>query len=228
MIEIYPLGDSAFQVKFGHAISPQTLQKIMGYVRLLNEADINGITELVPSYTDLLIHYHPLNVDYKTLVKQLKKLAAELKPLEAAEQKTVRIPVLYGDAFGKDLPHVSETAGMSKERVIDLHSKTTYLVYMLGFTPGFCYLGGMDRAIATPRKEVPDNKIVAGSVGIAGEQTGIYPIESPGGWQIIGRTPLRLFDPKKDNPFLLEAGNLLQFYPIDQQEYLRLNEHHDG
>ncbi len=227
-MQIFPLGDSAFQVKLGTAISPDTLQKIRSLMQLLEESEIEGITELVPSYTDIIIHYQPLVIDFKLLVSQIKKMAAEIKPNSAVDYKTVRIPVLYGETFGKDLPHVCQHSGLNKEQVINRHCEASYLVYMLGFTPGFCYLGGMDKAIATPRKEVPDSKILSGSVGIAGEQTGIYPIESPGGWQIIGRTPLRLFKPEKDEPFLLEAGNVLEFYPINKDEYERLNEHNDG
>ncbi|MCT4590163.1 MAG: 5-oxoprolinase subunit PxpB [Carboxylicivirga sp.] len=228
MMQIFPLGDAAFQVKFGDVISPEILLRIRAYMELVEKAGLPGITELVPSYTDLIIHYQPLETEYGTLIRELKKLHRTIKINETSAAKTVRIPVLYGGSFGKDLPQVSQYAGMSEQQVIDMHCQTSYLVYMLGFTPGFCYLGGMNNAISTPRKEIPETKILAGSVGIAGEQTGIYPIESPGGWQIIGRTPLRLFDPQKAHPFLLEAGNLLEFYPIDKSEYSRLNEHHDG
>ena len=134
----------------------------------------------------------------------------------------VELPVLYGGFCGPDLSFVAQHAGMTEQQIIDIHSAADYLIYMLGFTPGFPYLGGMDARIAVPRLSSPRVKIPAGSVGIAGEQTGVYPIASPGGWQIIGRTPLKLFDPGREQPFLLSAGQTVRFVPIDEAEYRRL------
>lgn len=224
MIQFFPSGDSAFLLKFGHEISEDIHKKIRAYIFLLDKNKMDGIVEWVPSYTDLLVHYDPLKIDFKVLLDHLKSLMSRMEDIDIPEAKTVRVPVLYGKSFGEDMDVVVTHTGLNKEEIVKRHTSVKYLVYMLGFTPGFCYLGGMDQALSTPRKEVPSQKILAGAVGIAGNQTGIYPIESPGGWQIIGRTPLKLFDPEKKNPFLVEAGDYLEFYAITSKEYEELNE----
>ena len=132
------------------------------------------------------------------------------------------MPVLYGGDHGPDLINVAKLHDMTPEEVIQLHTAPTYLNYMLGFLPGFCYLGGLDERIHTPRLTTPRVKIPAGSVGIAGSQTGIYPLDSPGGWQLIGQTPLRLYDPKREKAILVDAGMTMKFYPIDEAEYERI------
>ena len=139
--------------------------------------------------------------------------------IEIPPSPVLEIPVLYGGEMGPDLPFVAEHAGLSEEEVIRIHSSTEYLIYMLGFTPGFTYLGGMSEKIATPRLKQPRVKIPAGSVGIAGTQTGVYPIDSPGGWQLIGRTPVKMYDPDRETPILPEAGQYIKFYPVTQEEY---------
>ena len=136
----------------------------------------------------------------------------------------IHVPAIYGGEYGPDLHYVAEFNCLSEDDVITIHSSVACLVYMFGFTPGFCYLGGMDKRIATPRQETPRLKIPAGSVGIAGEQTGIYPLLSPGGWQLIGRTPLLLFNPDRKPVFLFNAGDYIQFYPVDMEEYKRIAE----
>ena len=160
--------------------------------------------------------------DEKQLKEKLEKLLSEMGDIEIPPSPVLEIPVLYGGEMGPDLPFVAENAGLSEEEVIRIHSGTEYLIYMLGFTPGFTYLGGMSDKIATPRLQQPRVKIPAGSVGIAGSQTGIYPIDSPGGWQLIGRTPLKMYDPNRETPILPEAGQYMKFYPIDQAEYDRI------
>ncbi|NOU58817.1 5-oxoprolinase subunit PxpB [Marinifilum caeruleilacunae] len=224
MIEYIPSGDSAFLVKFGNEISEEINRKVRAYFIALSNKKLEGIIECVPSYTDLMVLYDPLKIQYKSLLKELKILAENISEIEIPEAKTVEIPVCYGGNFGEDMDAVIAHTGLREQEIIEKHSQNSYLVYMLGFTPGFCYLGGMDKSIATPRKEVPSQKILAGSVGLAAEQTGIYPIESPGGWQIIGRTPYRLFDPNRKPEFLLQAGDYLKFYPISEEEYYKLNE----
>jgi len=159
------------------------------------------------------------------LLEKFKAIAAGKVEIELPEPRTVRIPVLYGDRFGENMDVVKAHTGLSENEIIEKHTAHKYLVYMLGFTPGFCYLGGMDQDLATPRKEIPSQKILAGAVGIAGGQTGIYPIQSPGGWQIIGRTPVKLFKPDKEEIFLLKSGDYVEFYSITNQEYDKLNEH---
>ena len=226
MITFFPSGDSAFLLKFGNTISEEIQVKIQAYIHILSKSKIKGITEVVPSYTDILIHYNPLEIKYKKLLTQIKELGSKIENIPLPKPKTVRIPVLYGGEFGKDLEEVKKHTSLSKEEIIQLHTQNKYLVYMLGFTPGFCYLGGMDKRLATPRKKIPEQKTYAGSVGIAAEQTGIYPIDSPGGWQIIGRTPLKLFNPLSENPFLVEAGNYLEFYPITEEEFHGYDQNH--
>lgn len=224
MIEYIPSGDSAFLVKFGNEISEDINRQLRVYFIALSEKNIEGIIECVPSYTDLMVLYNPLVIQYKDLLKELKAVSENISDIEIPEARTVEIPVFYGGQYSEDMEAVKAHTGLSEKEIVQKHSENSYLVYMLGFTPGFCYLGGMDKSIATPRKEVPSQKILAGSVGIAAEQTGIYPIESPGGWQIIGRTPYKLFDPNRKPEFLLQAGDYLKFYPISEEEYHKLNE----
>ncbi|MEG2984683.1 MAG: 5-oxoprolinase subunit PxpB, partial [Peptostreptococcaceae bacterium] len=153
---------------------------------------------------------------------EIKKLEKKIKTTDKLEKNIVEIPVLYGGEFGPDIETVARHNNLSVEEVMDIHSKGEYLVYMLGFTPGFTYLGGMDNKIETPRLEIPRVKIPAGSVGIAGKQTGVYPIDSPGGWQLIGRTPIKLYDINKERPILLSAGDYVKFVPINKAEYEKM------
>ena len=144
--------------------------------------------------------------------------------VESMEKKVWEIPVLYGGELGPDFSYVAEHAGISGEELIRLHSEKDYLVYMLGFLPGFTYLGGLEEKLHTPRLENPRVKIPAGSVGIGGSQTGVYPVDSPGGWQLIGRTPVKMYDPEKQDPILVQAGEYIHFYPITDSEYARISE----
>ena len=175
--------------------------------------------ETVPTYRSLMIHYDPGIIQFAPLVQRLQSLLDGLDLVEIPPSQVLEIPVLYGGEMGPDLDFVAQHAQKTPQEVISIHTSTEYLIYMLGFTPGFAYLGGMDERIATPRLETPRVKIPAGSVGIAGSQTGIYPIDSPGGWQLIGRTPVRMYDPDRETPILPQAGQYIQFYPITQAEY---------
>ncbi len=224
-MEFLPSGDSAFLIRFGHSISLNIHEEIRLYTYLLKNEKLKGILEIVPAYVDITVHYNPMEIDYRILVNNIKNLFSEIQEIKIPETNTVKIPVWYGDKYGKDISHVAHSNNLPIDKIIEIHSTISYTVHMLGFTPGFCYLGGMDDRIATPRKIVPDPKIIPGSVGIAANQTGIYPIESPGGWHIIGRTPLKIFNPTLENPFLIKAGDKLQFYPIDESKYNSLNEY---
>lgn len=224
MIEYIPSGDSVFLVRFGNEISEEINRKLRAYFLVLEKENIPGIIECIPSYADLMVLYDPVKIGYKELLPLLKGVAENCDNIEIPKARTIEIPVWYAGEFGVNLEAVSSHTGLSEKEIIKYHTQNKYLVYMLGFTPGFCYLGGMNSKIAAPRKEIPSQKILAGSVGIAGEQTGIYPIDSPGGWQIIGRTPLRLFDPNRKPEFLIKAGDYLKFYPISEKEYLEMNE----
>ncbi len=216
-------GDSSICAEFGNEISKEINAQIRAFNILLKESGIAGIVETIPTYRSLLIQYDPGVISYKSLEGKLKKLLARLDSVEIPPSEVLEVPVLYGgEEMGPDLKFVAENAKMSEEEVIKLHSEPEYLIYMLGFTPGFTYLGGLNDAIETPRLKTPRVKIPAGSVGIAGKQTGVYPIDSPGGWQLIGRTPLKMYDADREKPILPEAGQYIKFVPIDRAEFDRI------
>ena len=213
-------GDSALVIEFGNEISVDINKKIRKMMDDIKKENIDGIVELVPTYCSLLINYDVLKIDYSTLVEKLKTfLNNNLETAEGEEVTLVEIPTLYNDEFGPDLSYVAEYNKLSKEEVIKIHTGTDYLVYMLGFMPGFTYLGGMSEKIATPRLESPRLQIYPGSVGIAGKQTGMYPSMSPGGWRIIGRTPLKLYNPDSDNPVYISSGDYVRYVSISEEEY---------
>jgi len=221
-LKYIPSGDSAFIIKAGDEISEEVNLTVRKLLKRLEEEKISGVTDFIPSYNELMVCYDPVLLDYKQLLDISKKCASDLSAMALPAADVIHVPVLYGGEYGPDLDYVAEFNGLTGEEVIRIHCSVACLVYMLGFTPGFCYLGGMDKRIATPRQETPRFKIPAGSVGIAGEQTGIYPLESPGGWQLIGRTPLRLFNPDSKPEFLFHAGDYIRFYPVDRDEYERI------
>lgn len=213
-------GDSALVIEFGNEISVDINKKIRKMMDDIKKENIDGIVELVPTYCSLLINYDVLKIDYSTLVEKLKTfLNNNLETAEGEEVTLVEIPTLYNDEFGPDLSYVAEYNKLSKEEVIKIHTGTDYLVYMLGFMPGFTYLGGMSEKIATPRLESPRLQIYSGSVGIAGKQTGMYPSMSPGGWRIIGRTPLKLYNPDSDTPVYISSGDYVRYVSISEEEY---------
>lgn len=217
------LGDSALSVEFGQEISPAVNRCVTALRRCIDEAvkvgRLAGIVETVPTYCSLMIVYDPLALGYDELREKLAAIIDGMKLADEGKRQVVEIPVVYGGEYGPDLEEVAEAHGMTAEEVIRLHSAQEYPVYMLGFVAGFPYLGGMDERLATPRKKSPRLKIAAGSVGIAGGQTGIYSVESPGGWQIIGRTPLKLYDADSENPVLLSAGCYVKFKPVSEAEF---------
>lgn len=207
-------GDSALRVAFGDRIDPEINRRVHALAQLIQDDPIPGIGEAVPGYSVLLVHYDPLVIDAEGVESWLRQRAERVVVKLVKQPRLVEIPVIYGGAHGPDLAYVAEVNGLKPEDVIRIHSSTDYPVYMMGFTPGFPYLGGMDPAIAAPRLSTPRSLVPGGSVGIAGEQTGVYPVDSPGGWRIIGWTPLQLFDPKREPPFLLTPGDVVRFVPI--------------
>ena len=221
---ILPTGDRALTVEFGNEIDESINAHLMGFIRELTRQNLKGIEELIPSFRAVLIHYNPSVYSYHDMEKIIMKILST--PFEAVlhKKKIVEIPVCYENGLGPDIEHVAEHAGLTVQEVIDIHSKEPYLIYMLGFQPGFPYLGGLDERIHTPRLETPRIKLEAGSVGIGGKQTGLYPMESPGGWQIIGLTPVRCYNPDAEIPIPYKAGDYIQFVPISYDEYLRLKE----
>ncbi len=215
-------GDTSVTVVFGDEISYEINTKIRAFDEALEELQIDGIYETVPTYCALTIHYAPEVIRYETLEREIRKLLSVDHKASKLNTVVVEIPVLYGGEYGPDLDYVAEYNHLTPEEVIRIHTEGDYLIYMLGFTPGFSYLGGMDKRISTPRLKKPRVLIPAGSVGIAGDQTGIYPIDSPGGWQLIGRSPVRLYDADRDIPILLDAGMHVKFMPVDEAEYKRI------
>lgn len=218
-----PVGDSAVTAVFGNTIAIDINHRIRRTVQLLTDAAPDGIEELVPTYCSLLVAYNPLVLSYDKVCEIIATAAAT--PDDNTAERTVRvieIPTLYGGDYGPDLDFVSQHAGLSADEVVKRHSRPDYPVYMLGFIPGFAYLGGMDESIAAPRLSSPRTHVPKGSVGIANTQTGVYPTVSPGGWQLIGRTPIELYDERKAQPALLQAGDYVHYAPITEEEYLAI------
>lgn len=216
--------DTSVCVEFGNEISKDINAKIRAFEATLKENPIEGVLETVPTYRSVLVHYDPGAVNFLDLEEQILKIIEKSGNVQTTEGELVRVPVCYGGEYGPDLEHVAQYHHMTPEEVIRIHTESVCLIYMLGFTPGFSYMGGMDERLATPRLKTPRVKIPAGSVGIAGGQTGIYPIDSPGGWQLIGRTPLKLYDPHREPSVLFEAGQRVKFYAITEEEYREMEE----
>jgi inhibitor of KinA len=214
-------GEQGLVVEFGNVIDEAVNARVHRLAKVLMREMRERILEVVPTYRSLFVHFNPLSIERQSLIQEITTLLATLDTCSSGDKvvRIVSIPVCYEGEFGPDLDFVAAHNNLSTHDVIELHISVSYLIYMLGFTPGFPYLGGMSERIATPRLDKPRAKIPAGSVGIGGKQTGIYPIESPGGWRIIGRTPLKAFDPSASNPFLFAAGDYLRFHSITSKEY---------
>ena len=220
---ISPVGDRAISIDFGQVIDPTINRHIRQTIERIKELQLEGIIELVPTYCALLVEYDAMLYSYSEICKIIEPTLEEGMTNTTNELVTVvEVPTVYGGEFGPDLSFVASHNHLSEDEVISIHSGTDYLVYMLGFIPGFTYLGGMDPRIATPRLSSPRTLIPAGSVGIAGEQTGTYPSDSPGGWQIIGRTPVTMYDMSKAQAALLNAGDYVRYVPIDESEFHRI------
>lgn len=222
--EIRPEGDSALLIVFGTEISRDTNRLVSAAARRVREQGIRGVVDMIPAFVSLLVCYDPRVISCGALRARLETiLQAEAETRETAG-RVFEIPVCYGGEFGPDLPFIASHAGLTEREVVDIHTSRDYLVYMLGFLPGFCYLGGLDERIHTPRLETPRLKIPSGSVGIGGSQTGIYPLESPGGWRLLGKTPVRTWDPDRDVPILMQAGDSIRFVEITAAEFRRISE----
>lgn len=215
-------GDCGVSVEFGNEISPVINKKIRAFKIAIEKSGISGIAETIPTYRSLLVQYKPEVIRYKELTEEFESLMGSLDNIEIPPPTVIEIPVLYGGSMGPDLSAVAKHSHKTPEEVIQIHTSEEYLIYMLGFIAGFPYLGGMSKEIATPRLKSPRVKIDGGSVGIAGEQTGIYPVDSPGGWQLIGRTPLKLYDSEREKPILLESGQYIKFRSVTNEEYVNI------
>ncbi|MBB6734422.1 5-oxoprolinase subunit PxpB [Cohnella zeiphila] len=231
--KISPLGDLAVMVQFGETIEQATYERVRQLSNYLERFPFVGMVEYVPSFLSVTVYYDPYALigetilsdaqeivgPYELAAKRVEEILAKLEASGDQQPRIVEIPVCYGGEFGPDLPEVAAYHNLSEQEVIDIHSSADYLVYMLGFAPGFAYLGGLPESIATPRRQTPRLSIPAGTVGIAGDQTGVYPIATPGGWQLIGRTTEALFLPSQMPPTRLRAGDIVRFRPISRAEY---------
>ena len=218
-LRILPEGDAALLVQLEQEIRPDINARLSALVKLIRQQQIEGIVDLIPTYCALLVQYNPLVVSYDTLYQRISSIAKMDIKTDEWHKTIWEIPVCYGGDFGPDLKTIARHANLPEEEVIRIHAGRDYLIYMLGFLPGFTYLGGLDERIHTPRLGTPRKKIPAGSVGIGGSQTGIYPMDSPGGWQLMGMTPVKTYDPERQNPILVEAGDYIRFVPISEEEF---------
>jgi KipI family sensor histidine kinase inhibitor len=211
-------GDSALVVEFGNSIDPELNRRVLAFDALIAQEKVTGIRETVPTYRSLLVHYDPTVVGYAELGGKLMDFATR-KGLPSRKGRHWRVPVVYGGEFGIDLEAVAKRAELTPEEVIARHSGADYRVYMLGFLPGFTYLGGLDPRLATPRRQEPRLEAPAGMIAIGGIQTGIQCIAAPSGWNILGRTPVRTYHPGRDPIFLIEPGDHVTFFPVPASEW---------
>ncbi|QOS98750.1 5-oxoprolinase subunit PxpB [Brevibacterium sp. JNUCC-42] len=232
-VQILPLGDAAVLVQFNSVgnESAEIYQLVQDFASHIEQHPFPGMIEFVPAFTSVAIYYDPITVKqvsnlkpestaYEIVLNNVRRLLAGQTSQLEVHTRLIEIPVCYGGEYGPDLEEVAKYHQITPEEVIRIHTSAMYKVFMIGFAPGFPYLGGMSAELATPRRASPRLQIPMGSVGIGGEQTGVYPIETPGGWQLIGRTPLALFRPKQNPPSYLQAGDTVHFRPITQQEFL--------
>ncbi|MBI2163979.1 MAG: 5-oxoprolinase subunit PxpB, partial [candidate division NC10 bacterium] len=220
-LRFLPAGERGLVVEFGNEVSLEINAQVRALAFALAAERIPGLVEVVPTYRSIGLEYDPLTLSFDEVEQRVREVATRIDPRVLPAPKLVRIPTVYGGIYGPDLPFVAEHAGLGEAEAIRLHSQPTYHVYMIGFTPGYTYLGGLPERLHTPRLQSPRLKVPKGSVGIGGSQTGIYPVESPGGWRIIGRTHLTLFDPAREVPTPILPGDTVQFVPITEDEYLR-------
>ncbi|MEW9676019.1 5-oxoprolinase subunit PxpB [Lentibacillus sp. L22] len=222
-VTIKPVGDTSLKVEFHETVSPELNRKIRTFCQKLQELSLTAVEEWVPAFDSVTVYYQPTHMTYESIRKQLQQIVLTGKDDITLTSRYIYVPVLYGGKQGPDLTRVASHNRLTENEVIAIHQRNEYLVYMLGFLPGFPYLGGMDKRIATPRLDEPRKRIDAGAVGIAHEQTGIYPLASPGGWNIIGKTPLQLFQSDKENDaFLFQAGDVVCFYEITAEAFAEI------
>ena len=217
--QILPSGDSAVLIRFGENISESDNHKVITLQEKLETNKINGVIETIPAYSSLMVLYNPLILSFKTIYRKIQELLNQPELSLSQQSRKITVPVCYDEKFGSDLLEVAGQIGLSIDEIIKIYTSSNYRVFMLGFTPGFPYMGETDERISCQRKAVPRQVVPEGSVGLAGRQTGIYPIESPGGWQIIGRTPLNIFNPGSKDVFLFRTGDIVHFKAIGLEEF---------
>jgi inhibitor of KinA len=221
---LIPMGDRALVIEFGDRLDPELSSRIAAAAQHLRASPPPGVLDIVPAYTTLALHYDPAVVGagatpYEALIEQLEAWLHAQADAELTPGRLVEIPVCYGGGLGEDLEVVARQHGLTPEEVAAIHAGTDYRVYLLGFVPGFAFLGDLDSRIATPRRDAPRPHVPAGSVAIGGNQTGVYPLETPGGWHLIGRTPVKMFTPETEPPCLIGAGDTVRFVPISRAEF---------
>jgi len=219
--EIIPASDRAILVKFGNQISKNLHKQVLSLIKYLLDNKIDDIVNIHPAYSSVMVSLKKSS-KLKEISKLLREVIIKIDTNKNYDSKMIEIPVAYGSEYGPDLARVSEHTGLSSSEIIKYHSQEEYLVYFIGFSIGFPYFGGMDNAIATPRLDSPRKIVPEGSIGIAGRQTGIYPLSSPGGWNLIGRTPLKIFNFNNPEESLIRMGNTVKFIPITDKEYQNL------
>ena len=212
------MGDRSLLVELGDTISPDVNRRVQRLMLQLQQAPPPGVREIAPGYRSLLVVYDPLSTAFAELTERIAEASVQQGLAGLPQAKLLIVPVFYGGNYGPDLEEVAGRLGIPADEVIRLHTETIYRVYMIGFTPGYPYMGELPAALAVPRRSTPRTRVPKGSVGIAQRQTGIYPVESPGGWQIIGWTPIELFDPSRQLPSLLEMGDRVKFEAVRQVE----------
>ncbi|MGN0978485.1 MAG: 5-oxoprolinase subunit PxpB [Faecousia sp.] len=221
-IRFLSCGDCAVTVAFSQEISEETNRKLRYLAAGLERENLRGVRETVSAFCSMTVYYDPLLLSQRRLEKHILRLLASYREGKAAGKRVFRIPVCYEGEYAPDMADVCRLTGLTKEQVIALHSSADYLIYMLGFLPGFPYLGGLEERLSVPRLDSPRTAIPPGAVGIGGKQTGVYPLASPGGWRLIGRTPVKLYDPRRQDPILYRAGDYIRFYPITTEEFDRI------
>lgn len=228
-LSLFPLSEEAITIEFGEKATKEVNQRVHEAARKISQRPFSGFIECVPTFTSLTIYYNPIIAgNFDVVCKKLLSALSNEIPMIDLNQKIHRVPVCYDVEFAPDLLLLSQSLNLSQDEIIELHTKPLYDVYFLGFSAGFPFLGGLSAKLFHPRRLSPRLKVPAGSVGIAGSQTGVYPIETPGGWQIIGRTPLRLFNYENNPPVLVKPGDQVRFYPISKEDFFNMeaqNEH---
>jgi KipI family sensor histidine kinase inhibitor len=214
--------DQSLLIYFGQQITRKTNEQVRRLLRLLELEPVVGVRNLHPAYCSLLVKFDALQWPHEELEEKLREYLKRLEEVSLPEPRLVEIPVCYGGDYGPDLDEVAALRGMTPKQVIELHASTRYLVYFLGFVPGFAYLGELPEALVTPRLATPRKKVPVGSVGIAGNQTGVYPFETPGGWRLLGRTPLAMFRTDREGLSLLSIGDQVRFVPISRERFAAL------
>jgi len=223
-VEFRPASDQSLLLYFDNKISRHAHEQVTKVLHALASRPIAGVRNVHPGYSSLLVDFDPLNLTHSDLETSLRQSIEQVDELEPATPRQTEIPTCYGGEFGPDLEEVAKLCAISPERVVELHSSVTYIVYFLGFVPGFAYLGELPEALATPRLGSPRRTTNPGSVGIADNQTGVYPSATPGGWRVIGRTPLAMFRPDRENMSILNVGDRVRFAPISVEQFAALQD----